>query len=399
MKAIVLCLLLCFTTISGKAMSFTIQGNIKGLMPGDTLTFERIGFPGFSKEFAFDIIVEDQEVFTYNGTHDHIDYYLMTYKPVADKKFRSDRSGLTMLIEDGIIQLSGVTGQIYYCQLQSSLYNNELLQEVLQFENSLGTERSAFLVLAEEARAVQDTVKLNEYLDKFNSFTIERREDYKKRSLLFEEFYEKYPSSNKTIIDALEKVDFSEVAASKERYEKMNDGAKNSYFGKILKQEIDKLDALQPGKEAPDFQLVGINGEKISLKDCAGSHVLIYHWGLCPGSLMIDNEVAELYRKYKDHLIVIGITDRIEVIRSLYEKSDADYKIMGIEIKPVLADMLAHPWFDVEKTNDNGKIETDYAFGGFPYFVFISPDGKIIARDFHQAFYTAKEKLETEFGK
>ena len=72
---------------------------------------------------------------------------------------------------------------------------------------------------------------------------------------------------------------------------------------------------------------------------------------------------------------------------------------MNIELKPVLKNMLAHPWFDAEKTNGNQKLETDYAFGGLPYFVFISPDGKIIAGDFHKAFYTAKEKMEAEFGK
>ena len=72
---------------------------------------------------------------------------------------------------------------------------------------------------------------------------------------------------------------------------------------------------------------------------------------------------------------------------------------MNIELKPVLENMLAHPWFDAEKTDGNEKIEKDYAFGGLPFFVFISPDGEIIARDFQKAFYAAKEKMESEFGK
>lgn len=71
---------------------------------------------------------------------------------------------------------------------------------------------------------------------------------------------------------------------------------------------------------------------------------------------------------------------------------------MNIELKPVLENMLAHPWFDAEKVDGNEKIEKDYAFAGLPFFVLISPDGKIIVRDFTKAFYTAKEKLEAEFG-
>jgi cytochrome oxidase Cu insertion factor (SCO1/SenC/PrrC family) len=181
-------------------------------------------------------------------------------------------------------------------------------------------------------------------------------------------------------------------------YEKMNDEARNSYLGKILKQEIDKLAALQPGKDAPNFHLTAIDGREISLKDCAGSYVLIYHWGLCPGSLWIDNEVIDLHNKYKDRLKIIGITDNIETIKSLYDKAEPGHKLMGIELRPVLENMLAHPWFDAEKTGNNGKIEQDYAFGGLPYFVFISPDGKIIARGFQDAFYTAKETMEKEFG-
>ena len=178
----------------------------------------------------------------------------------------------------------------------------------------------------------------------------------------------------------------------------MNNEAKSSYFGKILKQEIDKIALLQPGNKAPDFHLIALGGKEISLSSCKGSYVLIYHWGLCPGSLIIDKEVIELYNKFKAHLIIIGITDKIDYIKSLYEKIAPNTTLMNIELKPVLKNMLVHPWFDAEKTNGNEKIENDYAFGGLPYFVFISPDGKIIARDFHKAFYTAKERMEAEFG-
>ena len=154
----------------------------------------------------------------------------------------------------------------------------------------------------------------------------------------------------------------------------------------------------QPGNDAPDFRLIALDGKEVSLKDCAGSYVLIYHWGMCPGSLTIDKEVIELYHTYKDHLIVIGITNNINDIKGTYENTRPGEMLMNIELKPVLKNMLAHPWIDAEKSNGNEKVEKDYAFGGLPFFVFISPDGKIIIRDFHKAFYTAKEKLEAEFG-
>jgi hypothetical protein len=398
MKTTLFSLLVCFAAISGNAMSFTIQGQIDGLMPGDTLTFERLSLPGFEYDFAFNVVVEKQDEFTYTGSHKHIEYYSMTYKPILNKPNYSSRPILTLLIKDGITTLTGTADQIYYCQVQGGLYDNETLQKALQLDNSLGKERGALLELHYEASAEGDSIKATEYLERVNSFGYDRSEDYEKLSLLNNEFYEKYPSSEHTIIHVLRRINSTPFEQSKERYEKMNDEARNSHFGVILKQGIDRIADLQPGNKAPEFHLVAINGEEISLNECAGSYVLIYHWGLCPGSIMMNDEVIEFHNKYKDHLIVIGITERMDYIQSVYDNTPPDGKFMDLDLKPVLANMLAHPWLDAELTNDNGKIEKDYAIAGLPYFVFISPDGKIVARDFHQAFYTAKEKIEAEFG-
>lgn len=397
MKKVLFALLVCFITTSVYAMPFKIEGEIKGLMPGDTLSFERITMPEFQLDLAFNVIVEKQDEFDYTGSQEHIGYYMMSYKPLSGKVIPSDRRGLTLLIENETTRMIGTASQIYYCRLEGGLYRNELLQEVLHLEDSLGKERGNFGRLIEEAYSLKDTVKGKEYSDKFNSFHINHKEEFQKLSLLRKDFYNKHPSSEHTIIDALHRVSSTPLETSNEVYQKIDNEAKNSYFGKILKKEIDKMDALQPGKRAPDFHLIGLNGEEITLEDCAGSYVLIYHWGLCPGSLMIDNDVIELHNKYKGHLIVIGVTDRMKHIQNMYDKAQPDSKLMHIELKPVLTNMLAHPWFDAEMTNGNEKIEKDYAFGGLPYFVFISPEGEIIARDFSKAFYTARGKMKAEF--
>jgi Peroxiredoxin len=386
-------------TDSSNAMSFLIQGNIQGLMSGDTLYFERISMPGFKLDFAFDVIVDKPNEFTYSGLHENVGYYMMSYKPGLGKVVGSDRRGITMLIKDGTTRLIGTASQIYYCQLEGGLYDNEALQEALQLEIALGKERGNFGRLIEEAQAAKDTIKTKEYIDKFNSFNSDHQEDFQRLSRLNNEFYEKYPSSEHTIVDALQRVNSAPFETSLSKYEKMNGDAQNSYFGKILKREIDKILILQPGNDAPNFHLTAMDGREITLNDCAGSYVLIYHWGLCPGSLMIENEFTNLYNKYKNKLIVIGITDRIEQIKTAYDSTQPHSKFMNLELKSVLENMLAHPWFDAEKTGNNGKIETDYAFAGLPYFVFISPEGKIIARDFQGAFYVAKNTMESEFGK
>ena len=48
-----------------------------------------------------------------------------------------------------------------------------------------------------------------------------------------------------------------------------------------------------------------------------------------------------------------------------------------MKLKPVLENMVAHPWPEVESKGDNHKIIEDFAFAGLPYFVFISRMGKL----------------------
>ena len=384
---------------SSQAMSFTLQGKIEGLMPGDTLLFERVTLPEFKLDFAFNVIAEKPNEFVYSGVHEHIEYYMMSYKPFSGKVTGSDRRGLTMLVKDSTTRLIGTADQIYYCQLGGGLYDNEALQEALQLEISLGKARGNFMRLIEEARAAEDAVKVKEYGDKFNSFHSDHQDDFKKLSQLNNEFYEQFPSSEHTIVNALQRVNSAPFKTSQSKYEKMNKEAKNSYFGKIMKQEIDKIAVLLPGNAAPDFHLTAIDGREITLADCVGSYVLIYHWGLCPGSFQRENDVTDLCNKYKNKLIVVGITDGIETIKKVYDNTKPEDKLMNIEMKPVLESMLAHPWFEAEKTGNNSKIQTDYAFAGLPYFVFISTEGKIIARDFHEAFFVARKRMETKFGK
>ena len=260
MRNVLFYLLICIATINSNAMSFTIQGKIEGLMPGDILTFERITMPGFKLDFAFDVIVEQSNEFIYSGTHERTGYYMMSYKPVSGKVSDSDRGGITMLVKDGTTRLIGTADQIYYCQLEGGLYDNEALQEALQLEISLGKERGSFMRLIEEARAIEDTIKVKEYTDKFNSFHSDRQEDFQKLSRLDNEFYEKYPSSEHTIVDALHRVKSVPFETSLSKYGKMNEEAQNSYFGKILKQEIDKIAVLLPGNDAPDFHLTAMDG-------------------------------------------------------------------------------------------------------------------------------------------
>ena len=78
MKNILFTWLICLLSLSVNGNSFTIKGEVDGLMVGDTLSFERIGLPGFKLDFAFDVVVEQPNTFTYRGSHGEIGFYMMT---------------------------------------------------------------------------------------------------------------------------------------------------------------------------------------------------------------------------------------------------------------------------------------------------------------------------------
>ncbi len=393
-----------YTTTSAKEnkksnlISFTISGKIEGLVSGDTLCFERVVLPEWDLKPAFNIIVSELDKFAYDGSHPHIQYYLMTYKPTSGKATESDKRGINVLIEEGNTSINGNINQIYYSKVKNQIYNNPDLQKCDQLEDSLGKERSSFLQLMHEAYASGDSLKGKEYSDKFNNFRIDHENDYKRLSELYKEFSKKNPSSEIVLINLLQESSYTPVDTLMDRYGKMTPEAQNSYYGEILKQRIERLEKLVPGSMAPDFQITTTNDIKLSLKDLAGNYVLIYHWGLCPGSLMIDSDVIELYEKYKDHFKVIGVTDKMSFIQGTYNTTNPGDKFMDVELKPILENMLVHPWYDVEDIGDNHKLTEDYVFGGYPFFIFISPDGKIIARDFYPAFNKAKKTLKKEFG-
>lgn len=398
MKKIVFILIICFTILKANALSFTIQGEIEGLKPGDILTFEQISLPEYNSVLAFEVIVTEHNTFTHKGEHDNIRLYLMSYKPIGGKEPVVDRIGVEILIKEGVTLLTGTANQIYYVHLEGGLYNNDLLQKIIQLDNSLGVKRGELFRLSNEAHIAEDFKKKQEYSDQISSFSSKYESDFEKLSKLYSEFYEKHPSSEHIVIKVLSSVNYAPYESSFSRYEKMNSEAQNSYFGKILKQKLDKNAALQPGKDAPNFHLTSLDGREISLTDCTGSYVLIYHWGLCPGSFQRENDLTTLYNKYKDKLIVIGVTDNIDLIKEQYDNSNSGEKIVGLDMKSVLESMLVHPWFDSDKTGSNEKFATDYALVSLPYFVLISPDGKIIARDSHKAYFEAKAIIESEFG-
>ena len=310
--------------------TYNIKAEIDGLHKGDTICFEAVLLPWMSLEPAFKVIVDEDGRFSYSGSAYYSQYFFMTYKPLSGKDIISDRMGLPVVI----------------------------------------VGESDILIKGNAENIYYSKIEGGVYA-----------EDDKSSSL--------------NILEMLKQVTHTPIEELESFYASLNKEAQKSYFGIFLRQEIDNMAALAPGNDAPDFIVETVDKQQVSLNDYNGYYVLIYNFGLCPGSLMMDKEVSDFYINNKERVKVLGVSEEsLNALQKLYRSTDPSEKFMNVDLKPALESMVSHPWIDIENKGDNRQLSIDYALAGTPFFVFISPDGKILLRGFHEAFYKAKNIVE-----
>lgn len=396
----------CGATYAASTQKFTITGKIDGLQTGDTIRFSQIILPRWEYEPAFDILVEKPGRFSYKGTQDHDQYYMMTYHPKEGKVKRNDRSGQPVIVTAGDkIGLTGTADEIYYSALSGGIYDEPQLAEILIVDDSLGRIRGSYLRKASEAWEQKDTVANREWGQRFNLF-YQNNPGRDRLRALNKAYEEANPQSTLyLLVELIPSLSYTETAKARKSYDAFSPELKESYYGRLYARQVEAMERLAKGKPAPDFSLVTTDGRTIAKKDFKGNYLLIYHWGMCPGSIYIDGQVKALYDKYKGKgFQVLGLTESIAAIRQVYEGLPVDQKTPSAgtdDIRPVLAGMLEHGWIEVEVETDhpeNQSIMEAYAFTGWPFFVLIGPDGTIQARDFSPAFFEARTILDRELG-
>ena len=389
------------------AASFKIRGHISGLQKGDTLRFERVIPPSWDFEHAFDIIVEHPDSFSYTGTQEHDQYYLMKYLPKEGVARHFDRLGLSLIITNGdSISIPGTVDEIYYCIPRGGIYEDSLLTEALLLDRSLGMIRSNYLREAEMARSQNDSIRAEQYTRLFNEFGKKSSDPrFDKARQAREAYATAHPSGSPyLIIEALQTISYEPIQKSKDLYGIWSPELKESYYGRLYAKLLSDMERLAEGQPTPAFTATAIDGIKVTQSDFNGRYLLIYHWGLCPGSVFIDGKVRELYDRYSGlGLDVLGLTESLADIRNLYDSLPENKKTPYVyvdDLRPVVEGMLSHPWKEIELTAGhpgNISLKETFGIGGWPFFVLIGPDGTIMARGFSEAFHKAENLLSDAF--
>ena len=283
-KLLLSCCALTMTAACAYARGFRLRKD--GLQSRRHPPFRAYSLPSWKYGPGFDVVVRKPGAFRYRGKSEHDQYYLMTYRPKAGRAAAGDRGGRPVIVRPGDrIGMTGSTDAIYYCRLGGGIYDEPMLSSLLAVDDSLGRVRGRYLEAANPHGSL--------YL----------------------------------LIDRIPKLSYTPAKEAHRFYKTLSEGLKTSYFGRMYADCMARMEQLAEGKPAPDFTLTTTEDRTVAKADFKGRYLLLYHWGLCPGSIHIDRQVSDLFEKYKDKgLQVVGLTESIADIRSVYESLPAGKK-------------------------------------------------------------------------
>lgn len=108
---------------------------------------------------------------------------------------------------------------------------------------------------------------------------------------------------------------------TKSMYASLGEGAKNSQYGRIIKERIERLAKTQGGAKAPDFTLSDANGNEVTMSTVKGKIKIIDFWASWCGPCRLNNPALKaLYEEYHPKgLEIIGVS--LDTNKANWEKA------------------------------------------------------------------------------
>jgi thiol-disulfide isomerase/thioredoxin len=136
--------------------------------------------------------------------------------------------------------------------------------------------------------------------------------------------------------------------------------AKNATQVAEIKEKAAEWEAIQPGKPAPDFKVVDMQGVEHTLADFKGKYVFIDFWATWCGPCKVEiPHLKQLYEDYKDkNLVIMSIS--VDRDKAAWEKMVTEEGFAWLQFH--------------DGTMENDKYVVKY----IPTFVLIDMDGNIL---------------------
>lgn len=370
-----------------KAPSFTLEGNIQGLLPGDTILFTRFELPEWNEISTDTLQVEQTDYFVLHKPIEQTTFALVNVKPKGRPAPVSAFRGDAVLARPGDkITLSGSTDYIGALRIKGGFYNDSLIGRKNELEVPYNKERSDIFrqlrLYMDQTPQQQDSVQ--KYMALCQSYSAP--EELK---ALYKHFREEVNDNEYAVCEYLQSIYNKTYTQLIERLDQLTPEARASYMGQRLEYMCRILKNIEVGNTPPSFTVTDMESEPVSLSDYKGKYLLIYHWGLCPGTIWVQPQLLDLYKEYHDKgFEILGFTpDNYKETLTPYADDE--------QIQP----LLDQPWRTViTKKEGNEVVGKEYYFSGVPILMLISPEGKTLLRGYTEVFAPLKETLEKELG-
>jgi thiol-disulfide isomerase/thioredoxin len=136
--------------------------------------------------------------------------------------------------------------------------------------------------------------------------------------------------------------------------------AKDTSFVKEIANRFKELNRLNPGEEAPEFEIPDVNGNIVKLSDFKGKYVYIDIWATwCAPCVKQMPFLDKLKEKYKDDITFIGIST--DGFKGTWEKFLKVNNVKGIQLH----------------SGDDETFKDLYKAHSVPQFILINPEGNI----------------------
>ena len=174
-------------------------------------------------------------------------------------------------------------------------------------------------------------------------------------------------------------------------YVQMSEKNKKSIYGEEIKSFLNTIIVISNDK-APDFDLIDLKGNNLSMNSFKGKYLLIDFWaGWCVPCVKQLPELKNLHEKFENKdFEVLGVS--FDQNREEWKKSVLKHKTQNWN----------HVFVGMKNISEKGSISKKYGVQPIPAYILIDRDGKIIERysnasDENKSFEDLTSKLEEIF--